>query len=112
MSRASTPPTIPKPKAAMMYIRPSFLWSTGVNQLKKPVSARGRRTTPRAVDWSRATVDISGLPSGARSAGGGARRVRGSGRPRLLEGHEEGDDLVDLLARQRGVVRVRAIEGR
>ncbi len=45
MSSASIPPTSRKTMAVTPYMIPIFLWSTVVNQLQKPVVARGRRKT-------------------------------------------------------------------
>src|SRR6478609_3268885 len=102
MRRASMPPIMKKNSAAAPYMMPIFLWSTVVTQLRQPVvDEDGRAKTP----------------PGRLCTASPAPRARGPSMAVmtcsfLLQGDEEGDQVVDLVFGQVEVVHAAALGAR
>src|SRR5690606_24504149 len=97
ISSASDPPTSRKKKAATPYMMPIFLWSTVNSHDFQPWVAVGRANTPKGLD----TVAVP-LPSssGGWSSTSAMSSPSGPSPAGLLEGHQVGDELIDLGLRE------------
>src|SRR3954470_8963917 len=98
MRRASMPPNRKKNSAAAPYMMAIFLWSTVVTQLRQPVVSVGRAKTPEGRSFA-----MSPVP---RARGASMVLMTGSF---LLQGDQEGDQVIDLVFGQVEVVHAAAL---
>src|SRR6478735_7190665 len=98
MRRASMPPNRKKNSAAAPYMMAIFLWSTVVTQLRQPVDAVGRANTPEGRSFATSPVP--------RARGASMELMTCSF---LLQGGQEGDQIVDLIFGQVEVVHAAAV---